>query len=167
MLYFTADKPFASQTLEQFHFLQSMEPLVHSYSTGIQLLSKALIARLITADTMSDDTTLLMLVTDHEADHLVHLLTSVQSEYTALPIIPVLMDLSRLPQNLWAFASRETALILSSITMMNSISEDDQAKAKQMILKMKELTYGDIHNGEEASVMGTFQGQEFYKEGMM
>lgn len=148
ILYLCAINPSACQLLKQNHCLQSIGPLIQLPSTEIKLLSKALIARLIPTDVVNDDMAVLMLIEDKEVDHLINILTPVQS-YKA---IPVMMDLSRSPHNMWALASRDLTLKLSDI--MESLSEDDQSKAAQLIWRMMELNYEEseevstiIHNG--------------------
>lgn len=161
MLYLCAIDPPTCQLLKQNHCLQSIRSLILLPSTEIKLLSKALIARLIPIDAVSDDMAVLMLIKDDEVDYLMSMLTSVQS-YKTVPIISVMTDLGRSPHNMFALASREVAVKLSDI--MDS-SEDDPSKATQLISSMMELNY---EGSEEVSAVinnGTLQEQSLHVEG--
>lgn len=154
MLYFCAEKPSAHQALENNHYLHTIKPLVKSPSTENRVLSKALIARMIPLNTASDNLALLIQVNDDEVHYLVSVLESVHS---SLPIISVLMDLSRSPHNMWTFMSKNVPSQLSD--SMDSISEEDQVMAAQLIWQMMESNYG---GSEEISAIinnGTLQDQ--------
>lgn len=165
MLYLCADKPSVHQLLKQNHSLQIVAPLIESPFTEVKLLSKALIARLIPANVASDDLAVLMLIQDDEVDHLISVLTSEQSYNTVIPVISVMMDLSRSPHNMGTFVSKNIALVLSN--SMDSISEEDQIKATQLIQRMLELNY----EGSEDMYMiinnGSLQDRPSLEDGMI
>lgn len=149
LLYLCADKPSLQQLLTQNHCIQTVGFLIQSsvQLVELQLLSKALIARLIPIDT-SDDTAVLILIKDDEVDHIIKMLTSAQSKHINLPIISIMMDLCRSPHNMWALASRDVSLLLSDV--MDNISEGDQAKGAQLIWRMMEFNYNE---SEEVSAL--------------
>lgn len=129
----------------------------------IKLLSKALISRLIPADAASNDMAVMMLVDDDEVDELMSTLTPVQS-HGVIPSISIMMDLSRSPHNLWAFASKDAASKLSDI--MDDLTEDDQAKAAQLVWTMMELNYAGTEEVSAIINNGTLQEQPHNEEGM-
>lgn len=155
-LYLCASNPPVCQLLKCNHCLQSIKPLIELPSTEIKLLSKALIARLIPIDTVSDDAAVLTLITDDEVEYLMSLITSAQS-YKIIPIISVMIDLSRSPHNTFALASREVAMKLSDV--MESFSEDDQAKSALLIWRMMELDYDGSEEVSTIGNNGTLQAQ--------
>ena len=139
MLYSCANRPTMCQLLKQNNCIKSVGQLTQFNSTGIKLISKALVARLIPTDASSDDMAVLILIKDDEVDHLISMVQSTRSKYNPFPIISVIMDLSRSPHNIWAFASRDFAMVLSSV--MDSINEEDQAMSAQMIWMLMEFNY--------------------------
>lgn len=155
MLYLSAINPSVRQLLKQSHCLQSIGSLIQLPSIEIKLLSKALIARLIPTDAVNDDMAVLMLIEDDEVDHLISMLTSLQS-YKAIPSISVVMDICRSPHNLWALASRDVAVKLSDV--MDSISEGDQSKAAELIWRMMELNYEGSEKVSAVINNGSLQG---------
>lgn len=148
MLYLCANKPSMCELLKQSQCLRSIGPLTRFSCTDIKLLSKALIARLIPPDTANDNMATLIQIKDDEVDHLISILNSARSEYIMFPIIPVVMDLSRSPHNMWAFASKDVVLVLSDT--IDSISENYQATAAQLIWTLMEFNY---EGSEEASAI--------------
>ena len=138
MLYLCAGNPPICQLIKQNHCLQSVGALIQLPSSRIRVLSKALIARLISADAVRDDMAVLILIEDDEVDHLMSIVGRVSS-YETIPVISVLMDLCRSPHNMGALVSRDAALMLSDV--MESISADDQTKVAQLIWKMMDLNY--------------------------
>lgn len=160
MLYFYADRPSACQALENNHFLHTIKPLVKSTSTENRLLSKALIARMIPLNTANDNLALLIQVNDDEVHYLVSVLESVRSSF---PVISVLMDLSRSPHNMWTFMSNNVPSQLSDL--MDSISEEDQVVAAQLIWQMMETNYGGTEEISAIINNGTLQDQ-CLKDGM-
>ena len=139
MLYSCANKPTMCQLLKQNHCIKCVGQLTQFNSTDIKLISKALVARLIPTDTSSDDMAVLILIKDDEVDHLISMVQSIWSKHNPFPIISVIMDLSRSPHNMWAFASRDVAMVLSNV--MDSINEEDQAMSAQMIWVLMEFNY--------------------------
>lgn len=122
------------------------------------MLSKALVARLIPIDAVSDDMAVLMQIKDDEVEYLISLLAQ---SHQIIPIISVMMDLGRSPHNLFALTSRNVTVKLSEA--MESFSENDQAKSAQLIWKMMELDYDENDNMSTISSNGTL-GEE--PEGM-
>lgn len=148
MLYLCANKPSTRQLLKQSQCLRSFRPLTQFSCTDIKLLSKALIARLIPIDAANDDMATLIQIKDDEVDHLISTLNSARSEYIIFPIIPVVMDLSRSSHNMWAFASKDIALMLSDT--MDNISENYQATVAQLIWSLMEFNF---EGSKEASAV--------------
>ena len=138
MLYLCVGEPFVHLLLKQGHSLQIITSFIELPSTEIKLLSKALIARLIPANVANDDMAVLTLIQDDEADHLISVLQSKQS-YNTIPVVSVLMDLSRSPLNIVTFISKDTTSILSDV--MDDICDEDQVMAAQVIWRMVELNY--------------------------
>ena len=138
MLYLCMNKPSVLQLLRQSHSLQIITSLVRFSSTEIRVLSKALVSRLIPANVSTDDMAELILIQDDEVDHLISILTSKQS-YNMIPIVSVMMDLSRSPHNITALISKSIALALSD--SMDSFCEEDQAMAAQLIWTIMEFNY--------------------------
>lgn len=154
MLYLYADRPSACQALEHNHYLHTIKALVQSSSTENRLLSKALIARMIPLNTANDKLALLTQVNHDEVHYLISVLESVHS---SLPVISILMDLSRSPHNMWTFVSENVASQLSD--SMNCISEEDQALAAQLIWQMMESDYGDSKEISAVINNGTLRDQ--------
>ena len=138
MLYLCVNKPSVLQLLRQSHSLQIITSLIGLSSTKIRVLSKALIARLIPANVATDDMAELILIRDDEVDHLISVLTSTQS-YNTIPIVSVMMDLSRSPHNIATFVSKSIALTLSDL--MDSNCEEAQAMAAQLLWTIMEFNY--------------------------
>lgn len=126
----------------------------------MKVLSKALIARLIPADAGSDDSAVLTLIEDDEVDYLMSLIVSPHS-HNVVPIISIMMDLSRSPHNSFALASKDVMMKLSDA--MESFGEDDQARGAQLIWRMMELEYDGSEEVSHISNNGTLQAQS---EGM-
>ena len=152
------------QLLKENHYLHVIAPFIELPSTEIKVLSKALIARLIPTDIMIDNIAVLIIIQDDEVNHLVNVLTSKELCHS-IPVITIMMDLSRSPHNMERFISKDTASILSNC--MDSISEEYQAKAAQLIWRMMELNY----EGNEDVCMiinnGSLQDQPSMEDGMI
>ena len=164
MLYLCADEPSVHQLLKQGYSLQIISSFIELPSTEIKLLSKALIARLIPANVANDDMAVLTLIQDDEVDHLVDILQSKQS-YTTIPVVSVMMDLSRSPHNIVAFLLKNTASALSD--SMDNICEDDQVMAAQVIWRIMELNY---EGNEDVSLIvnnGSLSDQPSQEDGMI
>ena len=144
-----------SELLKLNHYLQSIGPLIQLPSTEIKVLSKALIARLIPSDVVSDDSTVMTLIENEEVDYLMSLIADLYQSYKALPIISIIMDLSRSPHNLFGLVSRDTVTKLSDV--LESLSEEDQAKSAQLIWRMMELEYNGSEGTSAISHNGTLQ----------
>ena len=164
MLYLCAVKPSIQQLLKQTHSLQIVTPFIESPSTEIKLLSKALIARLIPINVTSDDMAVLIIMQDDEVDHLISALTSKESYHT-IPVISVMTDLSRSPHNMGAFVSKDTITVLANC--MDSIGEEDQAKAAQLIWRMMELNFEGSENTYMIINNGSLQDQPSLEDGMV
>lgn len=130
--------------------VQSIGSLILGSSTSVKvkLLCKALVARLIPTDVSKDEMAVLMLTDDAEVDLLINMLSPDQF----FPSLSVMTDLCRSPHNMYALVSRDATSKLSE--MMESLSEDNQSKAAQLIWEIMQLTYeGDevvsavINNG--------------------
>ena len=128
---------------------------MQSSSVKIKIFSKALIARLIPVDTIKDDVAVLLLIDDEELDYLIKILTLSQSKYAAVPIVPVMVDLSRSPHNLYAFVAKGIASLLSDI--MDSISEHDQIMAAQLIWRIMTFNYKENESTSAIIYDGTLQ----------
>lgn len=152
------------QLLNQDCCLQNIQALVKLPFTELRLLSKGLVARLIPTDIASDDRASLMLVKDDEIDLLIGAFTSIRSCRTIIPLIPVMMDLSRSPHNVSAFASKNVASVLSDV--MDSISEDDQDRAAQLIWMMMESNDDGSENESLLTNNGTMQDLSGLVEGV-
>lgn len=153
-LYLCANNPLVNLLLKRNNVLQIIGSLIHlSSSKPIKVLSKALIARLIPTDAIKDDTAVLILVEDDEVDYLVNSLQTCGR----IPIVMIMMDLSRSPHNMWALESKGVAIMLAD--NMEGLSENDQSLCAQLIWKLKELQY---NGSEDVSVLnnnGTLQLQ--------
>jgi len=160
-LYLCASTPPVPQLLKQNHYLQSIGPLIQLPSTEVKILSKALIARLIPSDVASDDTAVMILLEDEEVAYLVNLVAPVQSS-RAFPITSVMLDLSRSPHNLFALASSDVTLKLSDT--MESLNEESQAEAAQLIWRMMELEYDGSEAVSTIINNGTLQMQSDGKQ---
>lgn len=164
MLYLYAVKPHVHQALKENPCLKEVVSLLKSsVETDVQLLLKGLLARLIPIDTTNDENALLLLVNDDEVHYLVNVLQSCQSKYTVLPIVAVLTDLCRSPQNMHILASMDVASRLSDI--MDSISDIDQTEAAQLIWSMMTLHYEDGVTASAVINNGTLQSQCLNGEG--
>ena len=150
-----ADRPHVSQVLKHSNYLQTVYSLVQSSSVKIKIFSKALIARLIPVDTIKDDVAVLLLIDDEELHYLIKILTLSQSKYAAVPIVPVMVDLSRSPHNLYAFVTKGIASLLSDI--MDSISEHDQIMAAQLIWRIMTFNYKENESTSAIICDGTLQ----------
>lgn len=138
-LYLCAGESSLSHLLKQNCCLEVIGPYVQFRSTEVNVLSKALIARLIPTDAVSDDSAVLILIKDDEVEYLRNLIRKSSQSYQAIPVVSVMMDLARSPHNLFALASIDMAIDLSDL--METFSEDDQARSAQLIWKLMELDY--------------------------
>ena len=154
-LYLCASYAPVSQLLKS-HCLQSIGPLTQLPSTRIKVLSKALIARLIPTDAVSDESTVMTLIEDEEVDYLISLVTPIQL-YKVFPVTSVMMDLSRSPHNMFALASKDIVMKLSEI--MESLSENNQAQCALLIWRVMELDYNESEGVFTISNNGTLQMQ--------
>ena len=152
-LYEFAGSPRACQQLKQNHCLEIIGPLIEISSTEIKVLSKALIARMIPIDAISDDMAVLTLIKDEEVEYLITLMSSQPCQ--TIPIISVMIDLGRSPHNLFALASQNVAAKLSEV--MESFYEDDQAKIAQLIWKIMEIDYDGSENISIVSNNGSLE----------
>ena len=165
MLYLYAVKPHVHQALKDNHCLKNVVSLLKSSSVDIQLLLKGLLARLIPVDTTNDEIAQLLLINDDEVHYLIHVLQSCQSQYTALPIVPLLTDLCRSSHNMHKLASMNVASLLSNI--MDSIADIDQSEAAQLIWSMMTLHYEESVTASAVINSGTLQSQCLSGEGKL
>ena len=153
-LYLCANNPPVYQLLKQNSCIQSIGQLTELSSIDIKVLSRALIARLIPNDAVSDDSAVLILIGEDEVEYLISLMIPTQS-YKKIPVISIMVDLSRSPRNLFTFASKDVVLKLSD--SMESLSEDDQAKSALLIWRIMELDYDGSEEMSVISNSGTLQ----------
>ena len=92
----------------------------------------------------------LMLVKDDDVNLLISAFTSHPARKTIIPLVPVLMDLSRSPCNVSAFASWDVTSVLSSI--MDSVSEVDQDRVAQLIWMMMECNPEGSEDSQSAVI---------------
>ena len=155
-LYLCASYQPVSELLKLNHYRQSIGPLIQLPSTEIKVLSKALIARLIPADVVSDDSAAMTLIENEEVDYLMGLIVpDLYQSYKALPVISIMMDLSRSPHNLFGLVSKDAVTKLSDV--LESLSEEDEAKTAQLIWRMMELEYNGSEGLSAISHNGTLQ----------
>lgn len=107
---------------------------------------------------MKDERAVLIVLDNNEVNYLVRLLESHQTMYTSLPILPMVMDLSRSPHNMFAFVFEDVASILADI--MDSVNEREQSILAQLIWRMMTFIY---EGNEEVSALinnGTLCSEE-------
>ena len=155
MFYLSAINPSVRELLRENHCIWRVGPLIQLPSTRIKLLSKALIARLIPTDVIDYNKAALVVMEDGEADHLISMLTSVQS-YQVIPIFPVMIDLCRSPHNVWALVSRD--VLVKLLGVCNNISKEDLSKSPQLIWRMVELKYNGTEGLTAVINNGTLAG---------
>ena len=151
-----------NQSLKHKQSFQNIASLVQSSSLNIRLLSKALTARLIPSDTVKDERAVLIVLDNNEVNYLVRLLESSQTMYTSLPILPMVMDLSRSPHNMFAFVFEDVASILADI--MDSVNEREQSILAQLIWRMMTFIY---EGNEEVSALIINNGTLCSEEGIL
>ena len=137
-LYLCAGVPSLCHLLKQHHCYEVIGPLTQLQSNQVKVLSKALISRLIPVDVVSHNTTILILIQDDEVDYLTSLIALAHS-YQAVPVVSIMMDLSRSPHNLFMLASKDVTVKVSEV--MEAWSEDDQAQSAQLIWRLMESNY--------------------------
>ena len=165
MLYVSAINPSICQLLKQGLCVKNVQTLIKFPFTELRLISKALIARLIPVDATSDDMAPLILVKDDDVNLLISASTSHPARRTIIPLVPVLMDLSRSPCNVSAFASRDVASVLSSI--MDSVSKVDQDRVAHLIWMMMESNHKGSEDSQSAVINnGTIQDLSCLKQGI-
>ena len=159
MLYLCAGQPSVSQVLIQNNCLRGVGPFTQSKSVELKVLSKALCARLIPLDSTNDDMAVLTLLNDDEVQYIVDFtIASTKMKYMPIPMVSVMLDLSRSLMNLWTFAFKDVALVLSNV--MDELTEDDQAQAALMIWRIMQLNYDGVEHLKSTVVNnGTLEGQ--------
>ena len=103
--------------------------------------------------------TVLILIQDDEVDYLTSLI-ALAHLYQAVPVVSVMMDLSRSPHNLFALASKGATAKISEV--MEAWSDEDQAQSAQLIGRLMESNY----NGSEEVPAIVNNGSLTQAEGM-
>ena len=82
-----------------------------------------------------------------------------------IPIVSVMMDLSRSPHNITVFVSKSIALALSD--SMDSFCEEDQAMAAQLIWTIMEFNYEATEDVSLIVKNGSLHDRPTLEDGMI